>query len=489
LKKILLSLLFLSVSFVYSETLVDNLTNSRVELARLIKQQNTQQQEYNQLEVKYLSFQNKTKLSQSDCDKLSNEYNKFSAPEMLEVVDDAKLADIRKNLKLKKTEVNKNSDSLKIFKDATEQMLIQIKNTSKSISEAQSQINNLQADLFDQEILKEVWSEGYSEEFLTTDRSEKECNRLVREGALRDATDKAGKSYLESFSKVKDFVLIQDNIVTQTKTRVVEEDVVSSYTANGLLYTCGKVYKIPSGETFKIFTKVRIKVQGVVDKNPFRKVAEKKIESGTYFNDLHKSNSSDALGNDNIFKGTSAKDNTGKQWNIKNEYYGSGSGGEQTEQKTSKTEKDKKDKKDITYSDAVIFSMIIPGIGQQATGRSGAAQFYFWLTIAGATYYCLEAAKYEKRIEEYNSALDDYNQSNSYSSYETKVNRANKVNAIRDDLKQRKDKGDKILYATLGLYALNILDVLIFTDIKKQSYSLSPKIDSDKIGLTLSWSR
>jgi len=482
LKKIIVSLVVISLNLVFANSLIDDLSNSRASLAKLIKQQESQQREYNQLEAKQLGFQQKVKISQTEYDNLSKEYRKFSDPEMAGVVDDNKLSEMRKNIPNKKNEVNSNTDSLNYYKSATEQIKIQIDNTKKNIAFTQEQVTNYQADLFDEEILKEVWSEGYAEEFLTTDRTEKECNRLVRESALRDATDKAGKSYLESFSKVKNYVLVEDNIVTQTKTRVIEEDVNSSYVVNGLTYNYGKVNKVLSGETFKFFSRVRIKVQGISDKNPFRKTADVRVIST-------KSTTNDVDNSDDYENPPKVKSQD-KQWNIKNDYYGSNYKKSEQEQSNSDYLKQPLNadikKQKVSYSEAVAFSMIVPGIGQQATGRKGAAQFYFWFTVGAASYYCWDVLQYNTRKVEYDDAMTEFE---TLITYDSKIKKANEINSIRDDLKSRKKTGDIILYTTAGLYLLNVLDVLIFTDSDNRSYSLSPKVNDEQIGLTLSWSR
>jgi len=455
LKRTLIALIILSMSL-YANPLIDNLSNSRLNLLKLNKDLESQQREYNQLEAKQLAFQGKVKTSQTEYDNLTKEYRKASDPEMASIVDDNKLSEMRKNIPIKKNEFKNNSDSLNYYKSATELINIQIDITKKNIASTHEQITKYQADLFDDEILKAVWSEGYAEEFLTKDRSENECKRLVRESALRDASDKAGKSYLESFSKVKDYVLVEDNIVTQTKTRVIEEDVNSSYVVNGISYKYGAVNNIPSGETSKLFAKVKIKVQGLTETNPFRQTQNKKQTNSEIINNESKYEAETTLNSGSLTKSKYPKNSTDSY---------------------------------ISYSEAALYSAIFPGIGQSMTGRSGIAQLYFWSTAVCLSYYFYKVSDFNSLLSDYNDEMTIFKQKypGGIVSYYDPTESMKSLKAKQDNLSSIKSSANTALIATGCIWAINIADILLLTKDSTLKSKLQFSLNSDLGSYSISY--
>lgn len=177
-------------------------------------------------------------ISPDDLVKLLKEYQAANK-------DHRKAQDIEKKLENQKNRLEEKIERLK-----------------KQKYETEIEILNIKAEMFDEEISKPVWSEGYGESILDEDTTMKECKRLALEYAKRDAVNKGSKTIIESLTHMEDFKLIKDSIKAKAKVQIIEQDNSGDY---------GKAVRVDHGDIIKFNAKVRLKLQSADTYNPYRK--------------------------------------------------------------------------------------------------------------------------------------------------------------------------------------------------------------------------
>ena len=124
----------------------------------------------------------------------------------------------------------------------------------------QIEILGIQASLYDLEMQKPVWAEGYGESILDENKTMVECKRLALEYAKRDAMEKGGKMLMESLTEVENFMLTKDEIKTRAAVQIVDQDASGDY---------GKAEQVVQGDMIKFTAKVRLMVKSVDTYNPY----------------------------------------------------------------------------------------------------------------------------------------------------------------------------------------------------------------------------
>ncbi len=121
-------------------------------------------------------------------------------------------------------------------------------------------ILGIQARLYDLEMQKPVWAEGYGESILDENKTMVECKRLALEYAKRDAMEKGGKMLVESLTEVENFMLTKDEIKARAAVQIVDQDASGDY---------GKAVQVVLGDMIKFTAKVRLMVKSVDTYNPY----------------------------------------------------------------------------------------------------------------------------------------------------------------------------------------------------------------------------
>ena len=128
-------------------------------------------------------------------------------------------------------------------------------------SDKEIEILGIKATMFDEEMSRPVWSEGFGESILDEDKTMNECKELALTYAERDAIEKGGKAIIQSVTEIEDFQLIKDKVKSRAKVQVIERDNSGDY---------GKAIRVDEGRVIRFEAQVRLKLQSIDIYNPFR---------------------------------------------------------------------------------------------------------------------------------------------------------------------------------------------------------------------------
>jgi hypothetical protein len=139
----------------------------------------------------------------------------------------------------------------------------QIETLTDQKSDKEIQILEIKADMFDAEMSKPVWADGYGESILDENKTMNQCKQLAMTYAEKDAIEKGGKAIIQSVTEIRDFQLQSDEIKTQAKVQVIERDTTGDF---------GKAIRvdIEQGKIIKYIARVRLELQSIDIYNPFR---------------------------------------------------------------------------------------------------------------------------------------------------------------------------------------------------------------------------
>ena len=141
---------------------------------------------------------------------------------------------------------------------------------------------------------------------------------------------------------------------------------------------------------------------------------------------------------------------------------------------------------------AALRSFIIPGWGQLYSVRSFIGKLYLTMQITSLASLGISHLNYENRRDEYDKMRIYYNnQSKSYSNEaEARIKLINAYNKLDDAHQYR----TIILYSAIGIYALNLLDSIIFFPDKGRDIDIlginiaQPQISFGQANITLYYS-
>jgi hypothetical protein len=141
-----------------------------------------------------------------------------------------------------------------------------------------------------------------------------------------------------------------------------------------------------------------------------------------------------------------------------------------------------------TRAKAFVRSMIIPGWGQKYYGNSTKAGFYLLAIAASSAGYFIVRDDYNTKVDSYNAAKAAYVSARRWSDLSTLGQQ------LYDAQKKANDAENRVNIAigvVAGLYALNVLDCLLFfpendSFTEYKALTARPEISPNQVGITLS---
>ena len=269
---LIIIILLFSFTSLFSQ---DNISKWRIQVAekeqqlnKLNLEINSVQEKKHQIESSLASAGKDRKDKKSVYDKAKDAYERASKNVDLISADD--LTNLLKEYKTADKEYKSAQEKEQELKNEKSKFESDIERLNNQKRKQEIQILELRAKMLDEEMSKPVWSEGSGESILDENKTINECKKLALEYAKRDAMDKGGKTIIESVTKVEDFMLIKDEIKSQAKVQIVEQDVSGDY---------GKAIRIMHGDMIKYTAKVKLKLKSVDSFNPYRqRISQLKIE-------------------------------------------------------------------------------------------------------------------------------------------------------------------------------------------------------------------
>jgi Family of unknown function (DUF5683)/PEGA domain len=107
----------------------------------------------------------------------------------------------------------------------------------------------------------------------------------------------------------------------------------------------------------------------------------------------------------------------------------------------------------------LLQSAVVPGLGQLTSGRTLYGVSYFAAFGAAATWHYLNITDYNDKKEDLNNKLDKFNTTASQSE---KYNLGLEINELSEDVNKAYDKTKISIWAPIVVYAINILDAIIY---------------------------
>ncbi len=110
-------------------------------------------------------------------------------------------------------------------------------------------------------------------------------------------------------------------------------------------------------------------------------------------------------------------------------------------------------------------SFVIPGLGQLTSGRTAFGVIYLSAFAGAATWYYLNYKNYNDTNTELDNKIAEYNNTSDFSK---KVSLASEISTLQTDVENKYDIAKTSMWIVAGVYAVNVLDVLIGTPVKKE---------------------
>lgn len=124
------------------------------------------------------------------------------------------------------------------------------------------------------------------------------------------------------------------------------------------------------------------------------------------------------------------------------------------------------------YSQAITSSFVLPGKGQVDNGHTRG--WYYFLTFGASTAYAIYSTNsYNKSKNRFNDDLDSYREEEI--TPEEAVRRFRNVTNARDDMIRAKDHYETALAVAVGIWALNMFDVVFFTVDRPVIFAATPQ--------------
>lgn len=124
------------------------------------------------------------------------------------------------------------------------------------------------------------------------------------------------------------------------------------------------------------------------------------------------------------------------------------------------------------YSQAITSSIVLPGKGQIDHGHTR-GWYYFLAYFGTAGYTIYQANAYSSSESDFNNALERYHDENT--TPEEVVRRFRNVTRAREDMIRHKDNYDLGLKTAIGIWAINMIDVVFFTVDRPVIYASNPQ--------------
>lgn len=124
------------------------------------------------------------------------------------------------------------------------------------------------------------------------------------------------------------------------------------------------------------------------------------------------------------------------------------------------------------YSQAITSSIVLPGKGQIDNGHTRG--WYYFLTYFGTAGYTIyQANAYKSSETDFNNAIERYHDEDI--TPEEAVRRFRNVTRAREDMIKHKDNYDLSLKVAIGIWAINMIDVVFFTVDRPVIYASNPQ--------------
>ena len=246
--------------------LAQNLSKWQEKIAQKVKQKDAIESQIDSLKFvhqlivsEYESAKKNTADRKSEYDRTKDAYDRGS--KNVDIIAPEDLVALLKAYKDADADLTNAKDEEKRLSGEKKKLENDIARLEKLKTEKEAEILGIKADMFDEEISKPVWEEGYGESILAEDKSMKECRKLALDYAKRDAMEKGGKMIMESVTNIEDFRLIKDVIKTTATVKIIEQDNSGDY---------GKAIRVDHGDMIKFTAKVRLRMQNADNYNPYR---------------------------------------------------------------------------------------------------------------------------------------------------------------------------------------------------------------------------
>ncbi len=216
------------------------------------------QQNYRQVQTELDSAELDKISKQNTLEKARDAYNRGSSN--VDIIAPEDLVDLLKSYQAADSDYRLADDIAVQLESRHESIENEIERLNRNRDEANIEILEAKATMFNAEMLKPIWAEGHGESILDENKSINECKRLALEYAKRDAMEKGGKSIIESVTQVEEFMLVKDAIKTTATVEIIEQDYDDSY---------GEALRVDQGDVIKFVAKVRLKLRSVDVYNPY----------------------------------------------------------------------------------------------------------------------------------------------------------------------------------------------------------------------------
>ncbi len=109
-------------------------------------------------------------------------------------------------------------------------------------------------------------------------------------------------------------------------------------------------------------------------------------------------------------------------------------------------------------------SLVIPGLGQITSGRAGFGIVLFTAFTGVSVWHYLNFKNYYAKRYDFNTSIEKFNNSNDP---EQKAELAKKISSLNSEVNNDYDVAQKSMFVVIGVYVINVLDVLIATPVRK----------------------
>lgn len=215
--------------------------------------------DYQQALAQYEAVHKIIREQQNAYDQAKADYDRAS--QNIDLVSSAKLAELARVYQaavkeLKATlEEQQQAENEKTYRETI------LNNFQTQQTQQEKDLLTLTADIFDLNLRRPIWVEGFGESILDENTTMKDCEQRALDAALRDASEKGGKAVIESVTQVEMFQVLKDRIKQTIKVQVLEQDNSGDY---------GQVKRVIDGDIIKYQARVRVKVRSIDTYNPYR---------------------------------------------------------------------------------------------------------------------------------------------------------------------------------------------------------------------------
>ena len=222
-----IAVLVITLSLVTLAVSQDNLANWRVQLTekseqiRNIDAQIVEAQEQHQRAVSdHETAKNEVETAKISYNRAKDAYERGTANP--DIIPPDTLINLLNTYKNADNRYRESLENEKQIGDRRKSLESQIESLVDQKSDIEIEILEIKATMFDDEMSRPVWSEGYGESILDENKTMNECKEMALSYAERDAIEKGGKAIIQAVTEIEDFQLIKDRVKSQANVQVIE---------------------------------------------------------------------------------------------------------------------------------------------------------------------------------------------------------------------------------------------------------------------------